>query len=41
MKARAGPGAASLLMAGAGARLFGAVLMVGLLWLAVGWASLP
>ena len=41
MKARALAGAGSLLMAGAGARLFGAVLMVGLLWLAVGWASLP
>ena len=41
MKARAVPVAGSLLMAGAGARLFGAVLMVGLLWLAVGWASLP
>ena len=32
-------GFGGLLMAGAAARLIGAVLVIGLLWLAVGWAS--
>jgi hypothetical protein len=39
MKTRFTAGHGSLLMAGARARLWGALAMMALLWLAVGWAS--
>ena len=39
MKPRAAPEVASLLMAGALKRLLGALAIIGVLWLAVRWAT--